>query len=174
MTPEATAAAYAETTRKLIFSLGYLVASFGSLESYLQSVLAHLITRHQDVGMTIASIQSFEKSVQLILQIAGDKIKTPALADELKDVAAKWRKAEQMRNTFVHSNYVGSLDPHSVTRMKVNMKTKITMHEIKPEEIMEAAKFISQVYEDSVNFVTNLQNAANAKKMNLLPEARDL
>jgi hypothetical protein len=174
MTPDETAAAYAETTRKLIFSVGYLVVAFGSLESYLQGALSHLITRHQDVGMTIASIQSFEKCVQLILQIAGDKIKTPALSDELKEVAAKWRKAEQARNTFVHSNYIGSMDPNSVTRMKVNMKTKITMHEIKPEEIMETAKYISQVYEDSVTFVTHLQNAANAKKMNLLPEARDL
>ena len=143
MTSDETAAAYNETTRKLIFSVGYLVVSFGSLESYLQGVLSHLITRHQDVGMTVASIQSFEKCVQLILQIAGEKIKTPALADELKEVATKWRKAEQSRNTFVHSNYMGSLDPHSVTRMKINMKTKITMHEIKPEEIMNAANYIS-------------------------------
>jgi hypothetical protein len=174
MTPDETAATYVETTRKLIFSVGSLVVAFGTLESYLQSVLSHLVTRHQDVGMTIASIQSFEKCVQLILQIAGAKIKTPALAEELKNVAAKWRKAEQARNTFVHSNYLASMDPTLVTRMKITMKTQITMHEIKPEEIMETARYINEVYEASFQFMGRLQAAANAKQMNLLPEARDL
>lgn len=162
-----------ETQRKLLLSLGYLVATFGTLETYLQTMVSFLLTRHQDAGMAVASVLSFDRCVQLIQTLAGDKIKTRALQDELSALVTKWRKAEQERNKFIHSNYMASLDPASVTRMKLSVKTKIAMHEVRPEEIMETAKYVNQVYVASYEFMGRLMRAASEQSL-LLHDARDL
>jgi len=163
-----------ETHKKLLLGLGLIVAKFGTLEAYMQMALSALLTRHQTIGMMVASTLSFDRSIQLFNAICRMKIKTPELLAEMDALCKKLSQAEQERNKLLHSNYLAGMEDEFVIRMKVAVKSSKQMHDLNPDELITLGISFEKLYVEFYTFFSKMHDAAMKKANVLIHEAFDI
>jgi len=147
-------------------AIGMVAVAFSELEDCLSNAIVSLLNSQTGAGRIVVAEMSFRAKVNLFASLVrhtkDDRsfaIPDVPLAEVLKDLCANVFKAEELRNTVMHSYWSGleEYDPEKVVRSKATAKSKhgflITQEDVKPGYLMDIVEFMETVAGDVVGFV---------------------
>lgn len=128
-------------------ALGQIASNFSALENMIRNVIQVLLGVEPDVALIVTAELSFRQLVDVYGSLWRNfiaKHPTDAEASErLDELLYLFRKAGELRNTYIHSSYWG------VTRKKVTAKgshgLKIKSEQFDSALLLDVAEFIIEV-----------------------------
>ena len=152
---------------EFLTGIGAIAIAFSELENCLSKSLTSLINSPDDIGRIVVTEMSFRAKVNLFSSLVRHSKENRSFAvpnyldinEVLKDLCANVSKAEEFRNTMMHSFWSGleEYDPERVIRYKSSAKSKHgfreTREDIDTGYLLDIAEFIESVAADIIGFV---------------------
>ena len=154
---------------ELCSAIGMIAVTFSELEDCLGEAIISLLGARNGMGNIVVAEMSFRAKVNLfaslVLHYAADRsftIPNAPVADVLKELCANVFKVEELRNTVLHSSWVGlDMCDGQIVRRKASAKSKhgfrIAEEEVDSGYLLDIAEFAQAVGTDVVGFMSELQ-----------------
>jgi Na+-transporting NADH:ubiquinone oxidoreductase subunit NqrD len=150
-------------------ALGMVAVAFSELEDQLGESITSLLGGDKGAAAIVVAEMSFRAKVNLFASLVrhrvGDSVfnvpNVPVL-EVLQDLCTNLFQAEELRNTVMHSSWVGlDMCEGRIVRRKATAKSKhgfrVAEEEIGSGYLLDIAEFTYAVVADVVGFVSELQ-----------------
>jgi hypothetical protein len=135
-------------------AIGRLCMAFQELEELVSGLIGLLISDDNQLGFIITSELSFRNKLGLLYSLYLYRTATSEPSETLKKLLARLRRAEERRNTILHSYWVKSPVSGMLIRYKHTAKSAkgFVQHveDLKPEHIEAIAAEIGLVADDLI------------------------
>lgn len=141
-------------------ALGWIVSDFSELEDGTSNMIALLSGTDRKAAHIMTAPLSFRQKLDVLASLVNHRL--PSLLEssmrasregEIKEAILRCQKAEELRNTYLHSSYIDHVAGNSpITRVKVSARVKhgLTVHR---------ESFDSGLLLDVSEYITNATNA---------------
>jgi hypothetical protein len=148
-------------------AMGMVAVAFSELEDSLSEVIISLLNPQPDIGRIVVAELSFRAKVNLFASLVRYMKGSRSFAvpnhlsfeEVLNDLCSNVFKAEELRNTIMHSSWKGleEYNAQNVIRSKTTAKSKygfrVTKEDIDPGYLMDIVDFMKSVAVDVIGLV---------------------
>ena len=151
---------------KFFSAIGMIAISFAELDDQLSEAIVSLLGSQHGAGEIVVAELSFRAKVNLFASLVRQRAKdrpfnvgnAPVL-EVLRDLCANVFKAEELRNTVMHSSWKGlDMPDDKIVRKKITAKSKqgfrITEQEVDIGHLLDIAEFTNAVATDVLGFMS--------------------
>lgn len=150
-------------------ALGMVAVTFSDLEDQFGATIASLLSGDSDTGAIVVAEMSFRAKVNLFASLvrhsAGNRTfsaPNAPIVEVLQDLCTNVFKAEELRNTVMHSSWVGlDMCDGRIVRRKATAKSRhgfrVAEEEVDSGYLLDIVEFIDSVVTDVVGFASELQ-----------------
>ena len=154
---------------ELFTAIGMIAVTFSELEDRVSEAIVSLLGIKHGTGNIVVAEMSFRAKVNLFASLvrhcAADRsftIPNAPVTEVLQELCTNILKAEELRNTVMHSSWVGlDMYDEKIVRRKVTAKLKhglrIAEEEVDSGYLLDIVEFTNAVTTDVVGFMSELQ-----------------
>jgi hypothetical protein len=154
---------------ELFTAIGMIAVTFSELEDRVSEAIVSLLGINHGTGNIVVAEMSFRAKINLFASLIrhceADRsftIPNAPVAEVLQELCTNILKAEELRNTVMHSSWVGlDMCDEKIVRRKVTAKLKqgfrIAEEEVDSGYLLDIVEFTNAVITDVVGFMSELQ-----------------
>ena len=146
-------------------AIGRICMAFQQLEELVSDQIGRLISDDGQLGTIITAELSFQKRVELLSSLYLYRLQLTERPEALKTLLAKLQRAEERRNTILHSYWIRSPVCGMLTRYKYTAKSRkgLVRHseDLEPEHIEAIATEIWSVADEFISHFETTFPSAN-------------
>jgi hypothetical protein len=147
-----------------LMALGKITANFSQLEDELCRLIWYLVGPDEQLGQVVTAELPFRSLVNLAGALVRHRTSDPRTLEEVEAALKSAIKAEQERNTMVHSTWFSHHTDDEVSRTKLTAKReygrKVQFEMVTPEAIEQVATHIAEATFSVMQIYAKMQHGA--------------